>query len=154
ARLWAADGTFVGDATPEPHAHSNVVQGVALDATASRLATASWDGTVALWERSGTQITFDRQFPPFAGDRVYAVVFAPDSRHLASGGYAEYVRIDDLADEKAVVKLLLPPKRKQTAFVIRFSPDGSSLVAGFDDGSLYVWKREATGWQTTPVELD
>jgi WD40 repeat protein len=154
ARLWSADGTFIGEATPEPHAHSNVVQGVALDASASRLATASWDGTVAVWERSGAQITFKKQFQPFAGDRVYSVVFAPDSRHLASGGYADYVRIDDLADENMAVQLSLPPKRKQTAFVIRFSPDASSLVAGFDDGSLYVWRRDATGWQTMPDELD
>jgi WD40 repeat protein len=82
------------------------------------------------------------------------VVFAPDSRHLASGGYAEYVRIDDLADEKSVVKLSLPPKRKQTAFAIRYSPDGSSLIAGFDDGSLYVWRHDASGWQAMPIELD
>jgi WD40 repeat protein len=154
ARLWSADGSYVGDAIPGLLPHSNVVQGVALDASASRLATASWDGTVGVWERSGTQLTFKKQFPPFAGDRVYAVVFAPDSRHLASGGYADFVRIDDLADEHAVIKLMLPPKRKQTAFAIRYSPDGSSLVAGFDDGSLYIWKREAAGWQTTPVELD
>ncbi|HEY7171919.1 MAG TPA: WD40 repeat domain-containing protein [Vicinamibacterales bacterium] len=154
ARLWSADGTFIGEARPEPHAHENVVQGVALDASASRLATASWDGTVGVWERSDTQITFKTQLRPFDGDRVYAVVFAPDSRHLASGGYAEYVRIDDLADEKSVVKLSLPPKRKQTAFAIRYSPDGSSLIAGFDDGSLYVWRHDASGWQTTPVELD
>jgi WD40 repeat protein len=154
ARLWSADGTFLGEARPEPHAHANVVQGVALDASAARLATASWDGTVGVWERSGREIVFKTQFQPFGGDRVYAVVFAPDSRHLASGGYAEYVRIDDLADEKSVVKLSLPPKRKQTAFAVRYSPDGSSLIAGFDDGSLYVWRRDASGWQTTPVELD
>jgi WD40 repeat protein len=154
ARLWRADGTFVGEATPEPHAHANVVQGVALDASASRLATASWDGTVGVWERSGAAITFKKQFQPFDGDRVYSVVFAPDSRHLASGGYAEYVRIDDLDDDKSVVKLVLPPKRKQTAFAIRYSPDGSSLTAGFDDGSLFVWRHDPSGWQTTPIELD
>src|SRR5262249_15689866 len=47
ARLWSVDGSFIGEAMP-PHAHSNVVQGVALDGSASHLATASWDGTVAV----------------------------------------------------------------------------------------------------------
>jgi hypothetical protein len=76
--------------TRAPAGHPGTVEGVAFSADGSRLATASSDGTILLWDaRSGEQQLALRGHPATAT----SVSFSPDGSQLASVGLEGIVRI-------------------------------------------------------------
>jgi WD40 repeat protein/serine/threonine protein kinase len=72
---------------------------------------------------------------------VYCVVFTPDGKQLASGGWDNTIKVWDLANGTVMQTIQGPP-----GFVeeIAFSPDGKQLAAAYEVNCVRLWEV-ATG---------
>jgi WD40 repeat protein len=91
-------------------AHANTIAGLAFAPDGRRLATASHDGTVKLWE-AGTW----RELRSWTAESISA-------RRTRAGASA--------ADQ---------PPRSHAFDAVAFAPDGRSLAAGLEDGTIVAW---------------
>jgi WD40 repeat protein len=97
-----------------------------------RLASASYDGSVRLWDvNSGEEL---RRFKGHDG-WVYTVAFHPDGRHLASGGRDGKVRLWDVDTGAELARF----GQQEDVAHATFSPDGARLASASSDGSVVVW---------------
>lgn len=137
--------------------HKDVVYDVAVFPDQRHAASASADGTVAVWDlQSGNRI---RSFGPVPG-AVYRVAVSPDGRFVAAGGndYKAYVWSVD-APEAAPKEL---PTTARSVAHLNFSPDGASLLVGASDVSqgliVWDWKKSSSevvpGFRSTPTGLE
>ena len=102
--------------------HGGTVEGLAFGAN-DLLASASWDGTVRVWDApSGTE----RLVLIGHVDRVVTVAFSPDGSLVASGSWDGTVRLWD-ANSGAELRTL---DHGAEVYHIAFSPDGGRLVSG------------------------
>ncbi|MDX2544210.1 hypothetical protein ACOT81_21580 [Streptomyces sp. WI04-05B] len=105
------------------------------------LATASYDGTVRLWDVS------DRARPkalgkPLAANAswVSSAVFSPDGHTLVSAGDDGTVRRWDVTDPARPRPLGTPlDGHDGTIYLIAFSPDGRTLASAAEDRTVRLW---------------
>jgi len=118
--------------------HEQRVMGLAFSPKGDRLASASWDGTVKVWDsvNGSLQETLTEH-----RDGVQRVAWSMDGRVIASGDRSGVIWLWDV--EKLRYRAAL---RGHTAVVrgLAFTPDSHSLVSGGDDGSIRIWDA-ATG---------
>jgi WD40 repeat protein len=77
----------------------------ALDDTGQRAVSASWDGTVGLWDLRRRPVTRPlKQFNCQVG-RVYCVAWSPDSCTVASGSTGQVIQIWDLENGREMKRL-------------------------------------------------
>ena len=121
----------------ELEGHRAAVSAVAFRPDGRRLATASYDHTVKVWDAAAGKVvhTFD-------GHRAHVLTLAwsPDGVRLASGGL-DGLRLWDAATGKAGP---VPEGREKCVQCVVFTPDGRRLVSCGDSGSVEVWDA-ATG---------
>ncbi len=86
--------------------------------------------------------------PWFTGhsvNRVLAVAFAPDGRTAASGGGRKGrggdVALWDVQTRQVIPEL--PKEQDSQVQALAFSPDGTRLAWGCNDGNTYVWDRKS-----------
>jgi RNA polymerase sigma factor (sigma-70 family) len=113
--LWGARATLEG--------HKGEVWGVTFSRDGKRLATASADGTVKLWDTATGKNLLTLEGHDGA---VNGVAFAPDGKTLATAGEDRTVRIWD-ADKGIVLQTMT---HDEPAHSVAFSPDGKALAAG------------------------
>ena len=118
--------------------HTDAVNGVAYSPDGTRLASASSDGTVRVWDA----ITGQELLTPSPATRTTsdAVAFSPDGRRLASAGDDRTVQVwdvDDRAAESARFMGHTGPVRS-----VAFSPDGTRLVSAGWDRTVRVWDAD------------
>src|SRR5262249_42731620 len=96
------------------------------------IASASWDGTVCLWDSR----TCEKLASLDHGAVVYGVAFSPDGTRLATGCKDNTIRLWDLTTYQQVCEL-----RGHTDYVhaVAFSPDGTRLVSGSGDFTVRLW---------------
>ncbi len=118
--------------------HASWVRSVAFSPDGQRLASASQDGTVKIWDSATGKELFALKGHP-AG--VTSVAFNPDGQRLASASNDQTVKIWDSATGKELFALKghAGPVRS-----VAFSPDGQRLASGSDDNTLKIWDS-ATG---------
>jgi WD40 repeat protein len=133
------------------------VRSMEFDRSFKRLAVASIDGSVRVWDVAGAKqvAAFESpmgQWEKGLGDSyetrcAAALAFSPDGRKLAVVDLRA-LRLLDVATQKEIAQF--PWEAKQTlngrAFCAAFSPDAANLAVGFANGFVRLWSLDEL-WQ-------
>jgi WD40 repeat protein/transcriptional regulator with XRE-family HTH domain len=136
-------------------AHSHWVNGLAFAPDGTQFASASYDGTVKVWDvASGRCLeTFTEHT-----DRVMLVEWSPDGRTLASCGFdhAIWLREMPACRSRGVLQ-----GHAGIVTDVAFTPDSRTLISGSDDGTVKVWDADSLqcvrtigGYVTALLDLD
>jgi WD40 repeat protein len=104
--------------------HTGRVRDIVISPDGSRIASASGDQTVRIWDSATGESLL-----VLKGHRgwVEAVAFSADGRHVASGGRDNLVKVWDISRHTAPVH------------GVAFSPDGMVVATAAADGSAKIW---------------
>jgi WD40 repeat protein/serine/threonine protein kinase len=134
---------------PEPltlQGHSDAVRLVVFSRDGKRLASASEDHTVKVWdlpppaERSGLTKPLEA-VATLSGHTaaVRSVAFRPDGKVVVSGSADRTVRVWDVAGGTELHRLT---GHRYGVTCVAFSPDGKHLASGSEDKQVKVWDAE------------
>jgi WD40 repeat protein/tRNA A-37 threonylcarbamoyl transferase component Bud32 len=121
--------------------HAAGVRSVAFSADGRRLASASGDGTVKLWDAATGQVT--RTFMGHTDD-VHSVAFSADGRRLASASADQTVKVWDAETGQEIRTLTGHTEGVRS---VAFSPDDRRLASAGWHGTVKLWDA-ATGQVT------
>jgi WD40 repeat protein len=112
--------------------HRGGVIAVAFSPDGQRVASASGDQTVRLWNpTSGDTIHILGH-----SDQVWGVAFSPDGQRVASASWDQTVRLWDATSGVPIGKPLDHPRR---LFDVAFSPGGNQLASACEDEKVRLW---------------
>jgi WD40 repeat protein len=111
------------------------VYSVAFHPDGSRLASASVDKTIRIWNVADGKELHKLDGHP---DDIYAVAYSPDSRRLASIGNAGNLFVWDSNEGRVLFHQRLGPRTY--AYGLAWSPDGSQLAVAASDGKVHLFK--------------
>jgi hypothetical protein len=112
--------------------HTSLVRCMAFSSDGYRLASASGDGTVLLWEVSTGNL-----LSTFADPQAYSVAFSADGCWLAWGSIDHTVSLLEVATGSLISVFKEP---MDSVFSVAFSADGLCLACGAGDEMVYVWR--------------
>ncbi len=121
--------------------HSQPVTSVAFSSDGKRLASASFDNTVKVWDATNGQETLTLNGHT---QMVFSVAFGPDGKRLASASFDQTVKLWDATSGQEALTL-----NGHTGPVnsVAFSADGKRLASASKDQTVKVWN--ATNGQET-----
>jgi len=110
--------------------HTKAVSAVDVSSDGELIASASWDGTIRLWQSNGKLLTTLKDHQ----SKVMDVAFHPNGHKLVSASSDGTFKLWDRNGT-----LLKTTSTEQQLSKIRFSPDGKSLVTAAKDGTITFW---------------
>ncbi|OCL00979.1 beta transducin-like protein HET-D2Y, partial [Cenococcum geophilum 1.58] len=113
--------------------HSNSVQSVAFSRDSARLASASSDNTVKIWDASSGECL---QTLEGHSSSVCSVAFSHDSARLASASYDWTVKIWDASSGKCLQTL---ESHSSSVHSVAFSHDSARLASASSDEAVKIW---------------
>ena len=144
---YSDDGDWRGEVT----GHIGPVTSLAFKPNSYRLASASSDSTVRIWDvGDNTNLRHVRTLRGHTGN-VESVAWSPDGSILASGGRDGTVRLWNPHNGINFAVL-----RGHTSLVIHlaWSPDGSILASGSHDNTIRLWNPDTHGTRRVLRDLD
>ena len=123
--------------SPDLIGHRARVRSVSWSPDGTRLATASWDGTVRIWA-----VADGREFADHRGARRPGQCrgLVAGRARLATAGWDRTVRVWEAADGRELLALRGHTGR---VWAVAWSPDGARLATGSEDGTARVWEAGA-----------
>ncbi len=113
--------------------HGGIIWNLAFSPDWSRMATASFDKTIKIWD--GTTFKELRALTSHT-DQVRRVVFSPDGKRLASASMDKSVKLWDADSGK---ELRTMKGHTGAVLSVTFSPDGQRLASCSDDKMVKLW---------------
>src|SRR5262249_38443346 len=116
--------------------HSEKINACVFSPDGRRLASASKDRTVRVWE-----VATGACVAELSGhtDEVFTAAFHPDGQRLAAAGPDPAIFLWDLATGQEVARL---GGHASYVWSLAFSPDGKTLASGSGDGTVRLWDTE------------
>jgi WD40 repeat protein len=128
AGIWdAASGKLLR----ELNGHTSTIWALAWSPDGTRIVSASVDKTVRVWDAETGELLYDIVQPY----ELFSTAWSSDGRWIATGGWGEVVVIE--AASGSVVRRLRG--HAQPIEAVAWSPDGSVLLSGGDDGTVRFW---------------
>jgi eukaryotic-like serine/threonine-protein kinase len=112
--------------------HTDAVWSVAFSRDGRRIASASNDQTIKIWDAATGQLI--RTLAD--GEVIEAVVFNPNGSQVASGGSKHVVTLWDVATGQPIRTFA---GHTLSIFELAFSPDGKTLASSSSDGTVKLW---------------
>ena len=121
--------------------HKGTVFDVAWSPDGEKVATASGDGTIILWNPNGKQI---KNILVDKNHEVYSVSFSPDGKTIAFANDDHTVKLSNLDGEK------LKTLEGHDALVSKvvWSPDGNIIASASKDKTVKLWNKQGKLLQT------
>ena len=116
--------------------HTGAIASIAYSVDGRKLASASIDQTVRIWDVSSGKLEHTLSDHD---DIVLAVAYSPSGNLLASAGYDRTVRLWDAETLQSLGSL---NEHTSTIRALAFSPDGSKLATAGDDRVVLLWDLE------------
>jgi WD40 repeat protein len=115
-------------------AHGDLIIRLAFAPDGKRLASCSWDHTIAVWDVGTGQLAY--RMPRQPGP-LESIAYSPDGRWLATGSTGGILRLWDPASGRLARTLLA---QGPIVFALTFSPDSRYLATTGPMQSLRVWE--------------
>ncbi|MBX9253028.1 CHAT domain-containing protein [Desmonostoc muscorum CCALA 125] len=122
-KIWDCNSKFVG--------HSSEIIKIDFNSNGDRIATASEDGIVKIWNRTGELL---HNLEDHDGC-VFDVKFSPDGKTIATTSKNE-VKIWNLKKGQQIDSF---SEYKNLVRSISFSPEGKIIIIGYFDGTVILW---------------